>query len=163
MTKYRKKWSFPLSTSSVNVTISAGKCKFGHIKSLMENFIFRAVGNLGDSIVHCTKNGSFPSSISSVNVTKSEVFLADLVTFTEEILNGKLHFLCCGFSQKIAVFFHCSNRDIPVPCIYFFYYTNADLKISLYVCFHIKNIPWKFCILNPKSSRIICPWSLQIS
>ena len=33
---------------------------------------------------------SFPSRISSVNVTKS----ADLVTFTEENLNGKPHFLC---------------------------------------------------------------------
>ena len=32
---------------------------------------------------------SFPLRISSVNVTP-----ADLVTFTEEILNGKLHFLC---------------------------------------------------------------------
>ena len=31
--------------------------------------------------------------ISSVNETKSEK-PADLVTFTEEILNGKLHFLC---------------------------------------------------------------------
>ena len=29
--------------------------------------------------------------ISSVNVT---TLIADLVTFTEEILNGKLHFLC---------------------------------------------------------------------
>ena len=29
----------------------------------------------------------------SVNVTKSQ-FSANLVTFTEEILNGKLHFLC---------------------------------------------------------------------
>ena len=26
-----KKWSFPLSTSSVNVTKSAGDCRFGHI------------------------------------------------------------------------------------------------------------------------------------
>ena len=33
---------------------------------------------------------SFPLRISSVNVIKS----ADLVTFTEEILNGKLHFSC---------------------------------------------------------------------
>ena len=31
--------------------------------------------------------------ISSVNVTKS-TGTADLVTLTEEILNGKLHFLC---------------------------------------------------------------------
>ena len=26
-----KKWSFPLGTSSVNVTKSAGNCEFGHI------------------------------------------------------------------------------------------------------------------------------------
>ena len=25
---------------------------------------------------------------------------ADLVTFTEEILNGKLHFLCSGVSKR---------------------------------------------------------------
>ena len=29
----------------------------------------------------------------AVNVTKPQ-FTADLVTFTEELLNGKLHFLC---------------------------------------------------------------------
>ena len=39
------------------------------------------------------KNRSFPLRISSVNVTKS-AGTADLVTFTEEILNGKLDFLC---------------------------------------------------------------------
>ena len=31
-------------------------------------------------------------------------------------------------------------------------YTNADLKISVYVYVHIKTIPWKFRILNPKNS-----------
>ena len=36
----------------------------------------------------------------------------------------------------------------------------ADLKISLYVCIHVKTIPWKFRILNPKNSRVIYPWSL---
>ena len=36
------------------------------------------------------KKWSFPLRISSVNVTKSAV----LVSFTEETLNGKLHFLC---------------------------------------------------------------------
>ena len=35
----------------------------------------------------------FPLMISLVNVTKFQK-TADLVTFTEEILNGKLHFLC---------------------------------------------------------------------
>ena len=34
-------------------------------------------------------------------------------------------------------------------------YTNADLKISLYACVHIKTIPWKFFILKPKNSRVI--------
>ena len=34
---------------------------------------------------------------------------------------------------------------------------NADLKISLYVCVHIKTIPWKFRILNPENSRVVCP------
>ena len=39
------------------------------------------------------KKWSFPLSISSVNVIKSAVPY-NLVTFTEEIGNGKLHFLC---------------------------------------------------------------------
>ena len=41
----------------------------------------------------------FPLRISSVNVTKSAE-TTDLVTFAEEILNGKLHFLC----SEIRVF-----------------------------------------------------------
>ena len=39
-------------------------------------------------------------------------------------------------------------------------YTNADLKISLYVCVHIKTISWKFRMLCHENSRVICPWSL---
>ena len=42
------------------------------------------------------KKWGFPFRISSVNVTKS-VRTADLVTFTEEILNGKPHFLCSDY------------------------------------------------------------------
>ena len=45
---------------------------------------------------HCTKKWSFRSRISSVNVTKS-----GLVTFTPEILNGKLHFLCTVWYNMI--------------------------------------------------------------
>ena len=41
-------------------------------------------------------------------------------------------------------------------------YINADLKISLYVCVHIKTIPCKFRILNPKNSRVIYAWSFYI-
>ena len=39
-------------------------------------------------------------------------------------------------------------------------YTNADLKISLYVCVYIKTIPSKFHIPNPKNSRFIYVWTL---
>ena len=42
-----------------------------------------------EGIIHCTKNISFPLRISSVNGET-----ADVVTFTEEIFNGKLLFLC---------------------------------------------------------------------
>ena len=45
---------------------------------------------------HCTK--SFPLRFSSINVTKSEI--ADLVAFTEEILNGKLHFSCSVYRNR---------------------------------------------------------------
>ena len=34
---------------------------------------------------------------------KCDQFPADLVTFTEEILNGKLHFLCIVDDEKISV------------------------------------------------------------
>ena len=37
------------------------------------------------------------------------------------------------------------------------------MKISLYVRMHIKIVPWKFRILNPKNSRVIYPWSLNFS
>ena len=32
------------------------------------------------------------------------------------------------------------------------------MKISPYVCAHIKIMPWKFRILNPKNSRVIRPF-----
>ena len=38
---------------------------------------------------------------------------ADLVTFTEEILNGKLHFLC--------TMFHCHKNFHPVESLFFYY------------------------------------------
>ena len=35
--------------------------------------------------------------------TKNEVLPADLVTFTEEILNGKLHFLCSDTYNEVFI------------------------------------------------------------
>ena len=42
---------------------------------------------------------NFPLRISSVNMTSIK-FPADQITFTEEILNGKLHF--CAVSPKLC-------------------------------------------------------------
>ena len=60
----------------------------------------RSATNLGDhwkfKLATAQKKWSFPLRISSVNVTKSAE-TADLVTFTEEILNGKLHY--CAASR----------------------------------------------------------------
>ena len=46
----------------------------------------------------CTR--SFPLRISAVHVTKSAT---DLVTFTEEILDGKLHFLCSDVAECVRL------------------------------------------------------------
>ena len=48
-------------------------------------------------VVSLHKEWNFPLRISSINVTKSAVS-SGLVMFTEEIHNGKLHFLCSTFS-----------------------------------------------------------------
>ena len=43
-------------------------------------------------------------------------FLAHLVRFTEEILNGKLHFLCGGVYKETASFLHSSfENSCSVP------------------------------------------------
>ena len=58
------------------------------------------------------KKWSFPLRISSVNVTKSQE-TADLVTFTEEILDGKVHFLCnYGFHVDASQLIHDLNKDL---------------------------------------------------
>ena len=59
---------------------------------------------------------SFPSRTSSVNVTKSKK-IADLVTFTEEFLTGKLFFLCSDirFTWFLYNFYWCKiHRKTPV-------------------------------------------------
>ena len=38
-------------------------------------------------------------------------------------------------------------------------HSRLNLKISPYVCVHIKIKLWKICILDPKNSRVISPWS----
>ena len=57
-------------------------------------------------------------------------FPADLVTFTEEILNGKLHFLCSGGKSKV---FSISTSSID------FRISNLDMKaLILWISFCFK-------------------------
>ena len=60
------------------------------------------------------KKSSFPLRISSVNVTKK--FLADLVTFTEEILFLKLHFLCSALKDFLPVNLHSVFSKKIISC-----------------------------------------------
>ena len=43
---------------------------------------------------------------------------------------------------------------IKLCCEYTYRYINADLKISLYVCVHVKIMLSKFRILNPNNSWV---------
>ena len=55
-------------------------------------------------------------------------------------------YFICRFPNIWSFHFSCALR-----------YTNADLKMSLYVRVHIKMIPWKIRILNPRNSRVMYP------
>ena len=57
---------------------------------------------------------SFPLKISWINVTKS-AGTADLVTFIEEILNQKLHFLCSDLLAE--VYWENNKRPLPLMLI----------------------------------------------
>ena len=64
-----------------------------------------------------------------------------------------LRFLLIDVFNKFLI-----NLDWYLRITNFTYtYVNVDLKISVYVCVHIKTLPWKFCILNPKNSRVVIP------
>ena len=69
----------------------------------------------------------------------------------DHIFNRVLHFIII---EKIQITLH---KSFPLK------YTKAELKISPYLQIHIKIIPWKFCILNQKNSRIIHPENLYFS
>ena len=106
----------------------AGQFKIKWVSSL-ERFKNRILSNIPDLKVY--KNGrdksltlhkewSFPLIISPVNVTKPAFFRRHwhfLVTFTKEILNGKLHFSCSvtfdediGIALKIVSEKHCADE-----------------------------------------------------
>ena len=66
------------------------------------------MGEESSSSLH--RKRGFPFRISSVNVTKPQ-FPAGIVLFAEEILIGKLHFLCGGSGEKGKSRSKCCTRD----------------------------------------------------
>ena len=54
------------------------------------------------------------------------------------------------FTVKLLWWSLCFNEDADL-----FSYTNVDLNISLYGQVHIKTIPWKIHIFNPKKVKLV--------
>ena len=76
-------------------------CK--NLKIIVEKYVSKEQkAGISDASLH--KKWSFPLRISSVNVTKSAVSCG-FGPFTEEILNGKLHFLCsaCNINTRYMI------------------------------------------------------------
>ena len=76
----------------------------------------------------------FPLRIFSVNAPNA-LFPADLVTFLEEILNRKLHFLCSVFSSILTHLFRFNKQHLKtsenLEFLWYFqwvYQRNIDLK-----------------------------------
>ena len=95
--RWRKQmiWSFKRSKSH---RLTPKLMIFLYMGFLQQQFMLQLNKNLRPAVklsilVALHKKWSFPLRISSVNVTKSAE-TADLVTFTEEMINGTLHFLC---------------------------------------------------------------------
>ena len=55
------------------------------------------------------------------------LYFADLVTFTEEILNGKLHFMCSDMNALIIL----SLTEFRVLCSVNFHYAGQNLESSI--------------------------------
>ena len=96
------------------------------------------------SFTHCTKNEVFYYGFLQ-SVWPSPQFPEDLITFTEEILNGKLHLLCSDWLQCFDSFwrlkeitpfnflskFWCGLSFVSTSCYY-----NSDINlIKAYFCY----------------------------
>ena len=92
---FTKLWKF-LGNATV---ISSNKCITSYSK-LLTRYGSSLLSVMRMATFNTTQKWSFLLRISSLNVTKPQ-FLADLVTFTEEMLNGKLHFLCSEVLTKL--------------------------------------------------------------
>ena len=71
-------------------------------------------------------------------------FPADLVTFTEEILNGKLHFLCTVILSW-RWFLSYRNQSIDLFCKSMYWFLYRDLRHERFKTLFI-NIHWEPCL-----------------
>ena len=71
-------------------------------------------------------------------------FPADLVTFTEEILNGKLHFLCTVILSW-RWFLSYRNQSIDLFCKSMYWFLYRDLRHERFKTLFI-NIHWESCL-----------------
>ena len=87
----------------------------------------------------------------SLNSYQASVVIIDSIPliYSENQWAGVMYMPWCQYRADMEVV---SFSNIY---LYILMYTNADLKISLYVCVHIKTIQWKFCMFNPKNSWVI--------
>ena len=77
---------------------------------------------------------SFSLRISSVNVT-----IADLVTFTQQILHWKVHFLCSGLSYIFSLDWLNAIRILMVLAI-MFTFTGFLLAVAMFAKSHIRGL-----------------------
>ena len=88
--------------------------------------------------VFTAQKWSFPLRISSVNVTKSPEN-CDLVIFTEEILNGKLHFVCSVYLTVIFLRQYPYNQNEQPKLV------NVE-RNCVYIRMHMYIHTYKHCI-----------------
>ena len=80
-------------------------------QSWIYSYRFNALGVNSPTRVALHRKWSFPLMISSVNVIKLQ-FHVDLVTFTEEILNTKPHYLCSVLVSWLNFIRHDGERGV---------------------------------------------------
>ena len=101
------------------------------MKRCLKYFVpkFFLVGKLGERL----ENIVHPTYLLKNQCTKMKFSIKDLVTFTEEILNRKLHFLCSDSTLVLTlVNFFWYFETLPKQCYFV-------LEISLYQHLYISN------------------------
>ena len=137
------------------VCLLTGTCLRISLTSNIEKFV-----NFYCKVLHFTLHQKwfFPFRISSVNVTTQ--FPANLVTFTVEILNGKLHFLCSVRCLRKS--FDALPSSYLVSLCHFdtmpFYHDSRFCLVGIFYCrnicpqvFYKNSFSERFCKIDRKT------------